>query len=67
MSNQEQIIASLKVMEQNMRVIAEAILKCRVEATKLNLSESDQDNLCGKPHNNGEETCIECLAIEKNL
>ncbi len=24
-------------------------------------------NLCGKPHNNGEETCGECIAIRLNI
>jgi predicted PP-loop superfamily ATPase len=25
------------------------------------------ENLCGKPHNNGEETCGECQAIKHNI
>jgi len=27
----------------------------------------EEENVCGKPHNNGEETCAECMAIQSGL
>ena len=27
----------------------------------------DRDNLCGKPHNNGEESCMECEIIKLGI
>jgi hypothetical protein len=27
----------------------------------------DDDNLCGKPHNNAEPTCLECEVIRHNI
>jgi len=27
----------------------------------------EEENPCGKPHNNGEETCAECMAIQSGL
>ncbi len=26
-----------------------------------------EENLCGQPHNNGEEDCVECEIIRRNL
>ncbi len=27
----------------------------------------DLNNLCGKPHNNGEDSCLECEVIKKDI
>jgi len=27
----------------------------------------ENENLCGKPHNNGEASCLECEIIKKNI
>lgn len=34
---------------------------------KVNKKIMNEDTLCGKPHNNADETCLECEVIKKNL
>ena len=41
-----------------------------IQATKEKMgwaTSEDEDNLCGKPHNNGEESCSECLTIKMGI